>query len=368
MRYPHCLTSMADVLLQVLNNTDIDWLIATGQQEQIAAGTVLLTPCAEIDSIYLVLDGSLSVMIPQSSAQPSLPQLPIPAVSERELVRLPHGEIVGEALLFNTRFTATVKAAENSIVLAIPHQQLTTKLQQDIHFSAHFYQAAALILSERLRQLLSGAGQSQSISEQPLKEAAYTFGELRDSDVDWLLSVGRLRKAEAGSVLLQAGRPVDALYIVLDGLLEAAVPGIDANPLAICFECTKKLASTEKLVSNLSRGEMVGAIYFLDFRPAPMTVRCVQESLLLSISRQELMNKLQQDMSFASRFYRVLALQLSNKLQVALASLGCTQQAYCREQGLQDVEYDDEMDIEDLEQVSQGAMRFNWVLKRLGIM
>jgi bacteriocin-type transport-associated protein len=359
---------MADVLLQVLSNTDIDWLIATGQQEQVAAGTVLLTPCEETDSVYLVLDGALSLMVPQLAADASLLQLPIPAARERELMRLSHGEIVGEAPLFNTRFTATLKTAENSIVLAIPRQQLATKLQQDLHFSAHFHKAVALILSERLRQMLAGVSQSQSIGEQPVKETAYTFGELRDSDVDWLLSVGRLRKAETKSVLLQAGRPVDALYIVLDGLLQAAVPEIDANPLAICFECTKKLASTEKVVANLSRGEMIGATHFLDFRPTPMTVRCVKESLLLSIARPELEYKLQQDVSFASRFYRVLALQLSNKIQVALGSLGCTQQAYCREQGLQDVEYDDEMDIEDLEQVSQGAMRFNWVLKRLGIM
>lgn len=357
---------MADVLLQVLSNTDIEWMIATGQQEHIAAGTVLLGPCAELDVVYLVLDGAFSILVPQP-AQPSLPQLPIPVV-EQELVRLLHGEIVGEAPLFNTRFIATVKAVENSVVLAIPRQRLAAKLQQDIYFGAHFYRAVALILSERLQHLLSRAGQSRSIREQPVKETAYTFGELRDSDIDWLLSVGRLRKAEPETVLLQAGRPVDALYLVLDGLLQAAIPEIDANPLAICFECTKKLASMEKVIANLSRGEMIGAIYFLDFRPTPMTVRCVKESLLLAISRQELTNKLQQDMSFASRFYRVLALQLSNKLQLALASLGCTQQAYCREQGLQNVEYDDEMDIEDLEQVSQGAMRFNWMLKRLGIM
>jgi bacteriocin-type transport-associated protein len=359
---------MADVLLQVLSNTDIDWLIATGKQEQVTAGTVLLTPCEETDSVYLVLDGALSLMVPQIVTNPSLPQLPIPAARERELMRLDHGEILGEAPLFNTRFTATIKVAENSIVLSIPRQQLTAKLQQDTHFSAHFHKAVALILSERLRHMLSKAGQSQSISEQPVKETAYTFGELRDSDVDWLLSVGRLRKVEAETVLVQAGRPVDGLYIVLDGLLQSAVPEIDANPLAICFECTKKLASTEKIIANLSRGEMIGAIHFLDFRPTPMTIRCIQETLLLSIARQELEYKLQQDVSFASRFYRVLALQLSNKIQVALGSLGCTQQAYCREQGLQNIEYDDEMDLEDLEQVSQGAMRFNWVLKRLGIM
>jgi hypothetical protein len=113
---------------------------------------------------------------------------------------------------------------------------------------------------------------------------------------------------------------------------------------------------------------MVGAIYFLDFRPTAMTVRCLKETLLLSIAQSELVSKLQQDVSFASRFYRVLALQLSSKLQIALGSLGCTQQAYCREQGLQDIAYDDEMDVDDLEQVSQGALRLNWILKRLGIM
>lgn len=365
---------MADVLLQLLSNTDIDWMIATGQQEQLAAGTVLLDAYTNPSSVYLVLDGTLSLLIPQTAAQQTVPAIPppIPMVEsnsrERELIQLSHGEIVGEAPLFNQRFTATIKAAQDAIVLSIPRQRLAEKLQQDTQFSAHFYQAVALILSERLRQLLLRAGQSQAISEQPVKEAPYTFGELRDSDVDWLLSMGRLRKIEANTVLMQAGRPVDGLHIVLDGLLQAAVPEIDANPLAICFECNKKLASVEKVIANLSRGEMVGASYFLDFRPMPTTIRSTQESLLLTISRQDLTTKLQQDMSFASRFYRVLALQMSGKMQIAMASLGCNQQAYCRKQGLQNVEYDDEIDIEALEQVSQGAMRFNWMLKRLGIM
>lgn len=363
-------TGMADVLLQVLSNTDIDWMIATGQQEQVAPGTVLLDPCTEPNSVYFVLDGAVSIMVPQVSAQQTLPQLPMsqPVPTERELVRLEHGEIMGEAPLFNNRFMATIKAVEHSIVLSIPRERLAAKLQQDVQFSAHFYRVVAMLLSERLRQMLVKAGQSQSITAQPSKETAHTFGALRDSDIDWLLSVGRLRKLEPGSLISQAGRPIEALYIVLDGLLQAAVPEVDANPLAICFECSKKLASAEKVITNLSRGELVGAIYFLDFRPTPMTIRSVRESLLLSVSRQDLSNKLQQDMSFASRFYRMLALQFSSRLQTALGSLGCSQQEYCREQGLQDVEYDDEMDIEALEQFSHGAMRFNWLLKRLGVM
>lgn len=352
---------MAEVLLRELSNADINWMIAAGRQEQINAGAVLVQLCRDPEVIYLLLDGALTIVVPNAGADGDC--------QDREITHLSRGEIVGETSLFDLCFMpAIVKAEVRSLVLAIPRQRLIEKLEQDINFSTHFYRAIALMLSERLRQIFEMPGQVQAVTDQPMKEALFLFGELRDSDADWLVSVGEIKSLSPNEVLIQAGRPVEALYFVLDGLLSIAAPEGDYNPLILCFECQEKQARSEKAIANLTRGEISGAVSFLDFRPLSVTVRAVNHSLVLAIPRQILTAKLQQDMSFASRFYRVLALQLSNSLQTVMSRFGCTKNNYSHHQEMDEaIEYEDELDLDSLHQVSQGAARFSWMLKRLGI-
>ncbi|MBD2060248.1 cyclic nucleotide-binding domain-containing protein [Oculatella sp. FACHB-28] len=361
---------MAEVLLSELSNADINWMIAAGRQEQINAGTVLVQLCRDPEVIYLLLDGALTIVIPnaKSTSTDHVVTVAESDCQDREITRLSRGEIVGETSLFDLCFMpAIVKADVNSLVLAIPRQRLIDKLEQDINFSTHFYRAIALMLSERLRQIFEMPGQVQAITEQPMKEALFVFGELRDSDADWLVAVGEIKSLSPNEVLLQAGRPVEALYFILDGLLLISSPEGDYNPLTLCFKSQGK-APREKPIANLTRGEISGASSFVDFRPPAVTVRAVNHSLVLSIPRQVLAVKLQQDMSFASRFYRVLALQLSNSLQTVMSRLGCNKSNYSQHQEMdEDVEYEDELDLDSLQQVSQGAARFNWMLKRLGV-
>jgi bacteriocin-type transport-associated protein len=356
---------MTSIFLKELSNTDLDWLIATGQQQEFSAGRVLLKARQEPEAFSLLLDGVLSLSIPQESSDPT--------AAHQELIQLSRGEVVGETLLLNLHsINAVVKAVNNAIVLSIPQSRLIAKLQQDLGFSTHFYRAIALILSARLRQLLTMPSQLRAATHQPVKEALFIFGELRDSDVDWLMTVGQLEKLAPGKILVQAGRPLDALYFVLDGLLSVGVCEGDINPLTLCFECADKTASAQKVIDYLSRGEMSGASHFLEFNPAPVTVRAVNESLVLSIPRSQLAMKLQQDMGFASRFYRVLATQLAETWQKAIGLMGCPQQMYHSTEKMGEgmdeaMEYDDELDLDSLDHVSQGAARFNWMLKQLGV-
>ncbi|MDX2213496.1 MAG: cyclic nucleotide-binding domain-containing protein [Oculatellaceae cyanobacterium bins.114] len=360
---------MAGILLQELSNTDIDWLIAAGQQQQIRSGTVLLQPREEPNAIYLLLDGALTLGVPQNGSECSETASSGDRL-DHEMIRLSEGEIVGETLLFNIHaLGAVVKAAKDSIVLSIPQQKLALKLQQDSDFSTHFYRAIALILAKRIQQMLSMPAQIRATNDQPIKEALFVFGELYDSDVDWLVAAGRLEKLPPKQILIQAGRPVDALYIVLDGLLSVSVFEEEVNPLTLCFECPEKVASSQKVLVRLSKGEMSGTSSFLNMSPPPVTVRAIEESLVLAIPRSHLTIKLQQDMGFASRFYRVLAIQMLETLQTAIGLLGCPQQRYqARNEMDEDMEYDDELNLDSLHKVAQGAARFNWMLKRLGVM
>ena len=361
---------MAEVLLRELSNADIDWMINAGHRETIESDRILVELCKQPDEIHLLLDGTLAIVIPladQVSGKLSAPKAD--GCGNYEVMRLSSGEIVGELSLFNLcLMPAVAKAISPSLVLSIPRQQLVEKLEQDISFSSRFYRMIALMLSERLRRLLEMPGQIQATTDQAMKEVLFVFGEFRDSDVDWLVAAGEVKTLSAGSILLQTGKPVDALHIVLDGLLQISAPEGKYNPLTLCFECAEKNAKFEKPIATLSKGEVSGAVSFLDFRPHPTMVRAINNSLVLSIPRQVLSMRLQQDISFASRFYRVLAIQIANSLQAVMNQLGCSQTIYTQHQEMDmNVEYDDELDLDSLHQVSQGAARFNWMLKRLGI-
>src|ERR1700681_1721019 len=49
------------LLLGILNDSDLDWLIATGSKRVLSPGTVLIRQGDPIDDVFLVLDGVLSV-------------------------------------------------------------------------------------------------------------------------------------------------------------------------------------------------------------------------------------------------------------------------------------------------------------------
>lgn len=349
---------MAEILLQELSNADIDWMVTTGQQERVATGTLLLHSGENPDAIYLLLDGALSLMAPENSE-----------CQGREITKLLRGEVVGIAALLDANPTSSaIKVDKDSVVLRIARSQIQAKLKQDRCFAAHFYRAVALILSERLRRMYERPELLSFAEDQSAKEALFVFGELQDGDIDWLVASGKVEKLAPGNVLLHAGRPVDALHIVLDGLLSIAVPEGDYDSLALCFRGLERSARPQRIIANLSKGEMPGIAACLDFQPLPVTIRAASEALVFTVPRQQLVVKLQQDVGFASRFYRAIALQMLDLLRTVMEHLGCSQKTYTQHQNMDaSTEYEDELDLDDLQQMSQGANRFNWMVKRLGV-
>lgn len=155
-------------ILGQLSDLDIEWLIKVGHKQQVPAGTTLIHQGQAIDTLYLVLDGSLVVSTR--------------ALGGQEVARLGAGEMVGEMSFIDARPpSATVTAVENTVVLAIPRRHLAAKLEQDMGFAAHFYRALAMFLSDRLRGTVSrlGYGEDQTLQE----DAEYT-DELDENVLD----------------------------------------------------------------------------------------------------------------------------------------------------------------------------------------
>ncbi|MEG4500420.1 cyclic nucleotide-binding domain-containing protein [Microcoleus sp. F10-C6] len=125
-------------ILSQLNNDDIDWIVQKGKKEVLDPGAILIHEGRQIDALYIVLKGSLTVLIE--------------AEQTKELAKIASGELVGEVSFIDTRPPlATVKAIAETHLLAIPRRQLVTKLQHDMGFASRFYYGISLCLADRMR-------------------------------------------------------------------------------------------------------------------------------------------------------------------------------------------------------------------------
>jgi bacteriocin-type transport-associated protein len=363
---------MTEVLLKELTNSDIEWLTATGCRQVITAGTILAQKGQAPKSLHILLNGCLTVTVSGANNNPLTRAYAamegVETVSQ-EIARLTSGELVGEIPFVSVRAIAsTVKALENSLVLSIQEQQLAVKLQQDIGFAARFYRAIAIMFSDRLQSLIDRFGRNNIAYSQPLRDVLFILGELHDSDIDWMMSCGIQQKIAADTVLIREGGAVDALYILLDGKMSLSVSEDKRNPLTRAFAAIEGNKILSRAIGRLSKGEIVGETPFIDSRLPAATVKTLEDSLVLSIPRQELAAKLQQDVGFASRFYRVIATLLSNRFQGMVSSLGYGKRVYSRGQSLDEaVEYEDELDLSVLDRMALAGKRFDWMQERLRV-
>ncbi len=174
-----------------------------------------------------------------------------------------------------------------------------------------------------------------------MKRVVFILGVLEDEDVDWLIDAGQRRELQPGEVLIREGAACDDIYLILNGSLEVSVAAISDQPIA-----------------QLATGEVVGEMSFVDGQPPSATVTALEPGIVLAISCSQLRHKLQQDMWFASRFYRALAILLSSRLRSTVKHL---QGEHWRPvAGLNDAGIDEMGDM-----LSMGSIRFDWMLKRL---
>ena len=117
-------------LLNELGRSDIDWFLDTGVEEQVISGKVLITEGRPSEHVFLVLEGLLSATLS--------------ILEGRKIGDIGPGELVGEySFLSGETPSATVAAAENSLILAIAKDDLDRKLEADTGFAARLYRGFA---------------------------------------------------------------------------------------------------------------------------------------------------------------------------------------------------------------------------------
>jgi len=171
-----------------------------------------------------------------------------------------------------------------------------------------------------------------------MRKALLLLGILNDSDLDWLIEAGSKRILPAGSVLIRQGEPIDELFVVLDGVL-----------------AVRTGETGDAVIARLRAGEVVGEMSLVDSKPPSASVCAIEPSAVLAVPKVVLKAKIDEDVHFAARFYRALAVFLSHRLRSTVSMLGY---GIGRER-------DDEVPPETLDNLSLAGARFDWLQRRL---
>ena len=177
-----------------------------------------------------------------------------------------------------------------------------------------------------------------------MRKVLFIFADLNDSDMEWLAAIGERKTFRKGGVLVQEGKPIFEVYILLDGLLSVSV----TTPKGILT------------INTLQKGEVIGELSFLDSRPPTATVMASEDSIVLAISRDKLAAKLARDMGFAARFYRALGVFLAERLRNTTEWLGYGNSDSLRSEA----SAPDEIQPDVLHSVAIAAKRFELLVER----
>jgi CRP/FNR family transcriptional regulator, cyclic AMP receptor protein len=126
-------------ILGELQDEDADWMTSVGSLRRVPTGTTIIEEGRPNDALYIVLDGTLTASIAAERTQ--------------DVGLMVRGTIAGEmSFVDGLPPSATVRAQEESALLAIPRTALELRLRQNQAFAARFYKALAMLLADRLRQ------------------------------------------------------------------------------------------------------------------------------------------------------------------------------------------------------------------------
>jgi CRP-like cAMP-binding protein len=172
-----------------------------------------------------------------------------------------------------------------------------------------------------------------------MRKVLYFFGLLTDADVEWIARTGVQVHLRDGDVPIREGEETDSLVFLLDGELVVS---------------NRRLGQ----FARMGVGEIVGEVSLVDSAPPSATITANGDGLALFLNKEKLMQKLESDDGFSSRFYKALAVFLADRLRDARRSPGI------RTMGEMD-NADDELDVGILDRVSNAGERFHQMIKIL---
>jgi len=176
-----------------------------------------------------------------------------------------------------------------------------------------------------------------------VRKVLYVLGQLSDQDVDWLARAGKRVRMPQGTQLIQYGVPLSQLFLILDG--EVAIQTSKGFELA-----------------RIGAGEILGEMSLVDARPPSASAIVAQDAYVLAIDKAALNARLESDTGFAARFYRAIAIFLSERMRSTVGRMGYGDDDAA---GATPADDEDELDANVLDNVHLAGSRFERLLQKL---
>lgn len=172
-----------------------------------------------------------------------------------------------------------------------------------------------------------------------MRKVLYIFGLLTDGDIEWMAKNGTCRRLNDGELLIEEGGASDSLILLLEGELQVTAKGYGD-------------------IARMGVGEIVGEMSLVDSAPPSATITAHGDGFALFLDKRQLLEKLERDEGFGSRFYRALAVFLADRLRA-------TRQPAAEKLSDGTALSRDELDIGIMDHVTAAGERFNRMLRML---
>lgn len=174
-----------------------------------------------------------------------------------------------------------------------------------------------------------------------MRKVLYVLGQLTDSDVDWLARAGKRVQHAKGAQLIQFGVSLGQIFLVLDGEISIRT--------SKGFELAK-----------VGSGEILGEMSLVDAHPPSASAFVTQDAFVLTLDKAVIQAKLDGDPGFAARFYRAIAIFLSERMRSTVGRMG-----YGDDSAAEPSREEDELDANVLDNVHLAGARFERLLQKL---
>ena len=296
-------------------------------------GKVLIEEGNISDYMVILLDGEVSINTTDHQGR------------QQCLAILSDGAMVGEMSWLEKRpAVADVVTTTASTVLELDVVVLNKLRQRQPTIAAAWQRLVAKKLASQIQSQNAWIHRYEGPGEEiePLRKVLVLFAELDDRDINLLGRIGSLRRIQPGEILLQQGHQVPSVFLILAGEAEIFV----------------EINGVSKQVGSSRRGELLGELTLLtsEAQGATATVQSAGGMELLELDKTVLNQALQDDPSFAERFFRSLSCMLSQRSrdQLLARQLASRSQAAERES-----DEGDELDLVQLGGINRAGQRFN---------
>jgi CRP-like cAMP-binding protein len=252
-------------------------------------GDVVFKQGAAGDTMFIVHTGALAVIREAEGAS-------------TVVARLNPGDFVGEmALVDQEPRSATVKAMEETVLVPITRSFLLKHSARDTKFVLSLMESLSDRLEkvdEMLKWRFAESGPPAQPADLPPSDEPRSAAFLKS--ISDSADLATLIKIDQGDLIFSAGDPGEVMYIILNGEVHIS----------------QEEKGQHYVQARLGRGHFFGEMALVSGRPRVATAIAAAPSVLIPLSRETFLNKVQTDPDVALHIVQILIVRLRRSLQM----------------------------------------------------